>query len=56
MFRTDYTFRGSLESKVLTAFFFGKNTAEQAEACLRGGFVEGLTLPECTGLWLKRAG
>ena len=55
-FRTDYTFQGSLESKVLTEFFFGKNTAEQASAFLRDGLVEGRVLPECTGLWSKRAG
>ena len=47
--RTDYEFSALAEGERLVRFFFGKELAEQFRAA--GSAV----LPECTGLWWRRA-
>jgi len=48
--RTDYDFSSMSEGERLVRFFFGQELAEQFRAA--GSAV----LPECTGLWWRRAG
>lgn len=47
--RTDYRFASLEEAERLTAFFFGPTLADRVR---REGLIE---LPECTGIWWKRA-
>ena len=44
-FRTDYRFKDAREAKELSVFFFGEEMAQK---------IEGVILPECTGLWCKQ--
>ena len=44
-FRTDYRFKDPREARESSTFFFGEEMAQK---------IEGVILPECTGLWWKR--
>ena len=44
-FRTDYRFNNEQEAVESSVFFFGEGMAQK---------IEGVILPECTGLWWKR--
>lgn len=46
-FRTDYRFANAREARESSTFFFGEEMAQK---------IEGVLLPECTGLWSKRIG
>jgi ubiquinone/menaquinone biosynthesis C-methylase UbiE len=46
-FRTDYHFANVEEANESSTFFFGSEMAQK---------IEGVILPECTGLWCKRLG
>ena len=48
--RTDYAFDSLAEAQQLAGFFFGDDMARQV---VDNNWV---ILPECTGLWWKRAG
>ena len=43
-FRTDYRFENAAQAQELSAFFFGEEMKPK---------IEGVILPECTGLWWK---
>lgn len=44
-FRTDYRFKNPREARQSSIFFFGEEMVQK---------IEGVILPECTGLWWKR--
>ena len=53
--RTDYSFSTPAAALETLTFFFGKGVASRAAELLRGAPPdEPCTVPECTGVWVRR--